>query len=140
MDSLFWSRLHGGATHFPIAFIFGSALFDSLGFFLRESATRRNFNAMGYWLVILAALGSVGAVISGLLLSKGVIGGSGMMLRHHLFVWPSFAFLVGLGTWRWLVGDTPSHRAFTIYLLLVGLTCLLVTAAGFFGGEMLLGK
>ena len=33
MNSLFWSRAHGVATHFPIALILGATLFDLLAFF-----------------------------------------------------------------------------------------------------------
>src|SRR6266849_2293340 len=116
MNSLFWSRMHGGATHFPIALIFGAAFFDMLGFFLCQSPKQREFTVTGYWLVILGALGSFGAVFSGLALSKWEIGGTGLVLRHHLFVWPSFAFIVGLATWRFLVWNQPSRRALGIYL------------------------
>jgi uncharacterized membrane protein len=94
---------------------------------------------MGYWLVILGALGSFGAVFSGLVLSKGVLGGTGAVLRHHYFVWPAFVLIVGLGTWRFLVGRDPSRRAFTLYLGTMLIGCSLMGAAGFFGGEMLLG-
>ena len=90
MNSLFWSRAHGGATHFPIALILGATLFDLLAFFSPRSAKRREFNAIGYWLVILGALGSFGAVFTGLALSKWTVGGTGLILRHHLFVWPAF--------------------------------------------------
>ena len=29
MSSIFWADFHGGVTHFPFAFIFAAALFDS---------------------------------------------------------------------------------------------------------------
>src|SRR5690242_20080339 len=104
MTSLFWSRLHGAATHFPIAFIFAAALFDALGFLGRaDKKPRHEFQVIAYWLALLAVLGSFGAVFSGLALSHWKIGGEGLLLRHHLFVWPSFALLVALGTWRFLV-------------------------------------
>jgi hypothetical protein len=31
-----------------------------------------------------------------LALSKWKVGGTGLLLRHHLFVWPAFALVVGL--------------------------------------------
>jgi uncharacterized membrane protein len=139
MNSLFWSRMHGGATHFPIALIFAAAFFDALGFFWRKSSRRREFSVLGYWLVILGALGSFGAVFSGLALSKWTIGGTGLVLRHHLFVWPAFALIVGLGTWRFLVGCDPSRRAIAFYLITMIAGCGFVATAGFFGGELLLG-
>ena len=140
MNSLFWSRLHGGATHFPIALVFGAALFDILSFVYRGSRRRRDFGVIGFWLVILGALGSFGAVFSGLALSKWQIGGTGQLLRHHLFVWPAFALIVGLATWRTLVGYHPTRRAFGVYLGTLLISCAVIGAAGFFGGELLLGQ
>lgn len=139
MDSLFWSRMHGGATHFPIALVLGAALFDTLGFVAR-SPKAGEFRVIGYWLMILGALGSFGAVFSGLALSKWVIGGTGLVFRHHLFVWPAFALIVALGTWRYLVGRDPSRRALLLYLMTMFVCCALIVTAGFFGGELLLGQ
>jgi uncharacterized membrane protein len=139
MNSLFWERAHGGLTHFPIALIFAAAFFDVLAFFCRKPAKQRDFKAVGHWLVIIGALGSFGAVFSGLVLSKWTIGGTGAVLLHHLFVWPAFALIVGLATWRLLVGNNPSRRAFAVYLATMIVACGLIGVAGFFGGEMLLG-
>ena len=36
MNSLFWSRVHGGATHFPIAFILGAGFSAVTGFVSAE--------------------------------------------------------------------------------------------------------
>jgi uncharacterized membrane protein len=139
MNSLFWERAHGGITHFPIALIVAAAFFDTLAFFWRRPAKQHNFKTIGYWLVILGALGSFGAVFSGLALSKWTVGGTGAVLRHHLFVWPAFALIVGLATWRFLVGNSPSRRALAMYLVTMFVGCALIGTAGFFGGEMLLG-
>jgi uncharacterized membrane protein len=138
MSSIFWARLHGGATHFPIAFIFGAALFDGLGFF--RSSKQREFQTTGYWLLILGGLGSFGAVFSGLAASKWNACGKGLLLQHHLFVWPAFALIVGLATWRAVVNDSPSRRAFCIYLSIMAIACALMGAAGFTGGEVLVGR
>jgi uncharacterized membrane protein len=140
MGPAFWSRIHGGATHFPIALVFAAALFDALGFFLPKHQARAQFNTVSYWLAILAAVSSFGAVISGLILSNGNIGGSGLLLRHHLFVWPAFALIIALGTWRSLVGQQASRRALRIYLSAMFIACGLIGIAGFFGGELLLGR
>jgi uncharacterized membrane protein len=63
-----------------------------------------------------------------------------LLLEHHLFVWPAFALIVGLTSWRIATGQSPSRRAFTIYLLLLATACALVGAAGLSGGELLLGQ
>jgi uncharacterized membrane protein len=138
MSSIFWTRLHGGATHFPIAFIFGAALFDALGFFC--SSRQREFQTTGYWLLILGGVGSFGAMFSGLVTSKWNACGQGLLLQHHLFVWPAFALIVGLTTWRVAVGASPSGRAFGIYFSVLTIACALVGAAGYTGGELLLGR
>ena len=140
INSLFWSRMHGAATHFPIALLFAATLFDAIGFFLRGAHRRREFTVLGYWLAILGALSSFGAVFSGLALSRWTVGGTGLLLRHHVFVWPAFALLVALGTWRFLVGCETSRRALGIYLAAMFAGCALISAAGFFGGELLLGR
>jgi uncharacterized membrane protein len=139
MNSLFWERAHGSLTHLPIAFIFAAALFDALAFIRPHSAMGGEFKAIGYWLVILGAVGCFGAVLSGLVLAKGIIGGTGTVLRHHYFVWPAFTVIVGLATWRFLVGRNSSRRGSTLYLAVMLVACSLIGAAGFFGGEMLLG-
>jgi len=138
LSPLFWSRIHGGTTHFPIALIFSAAVFESLGFFLRESPKGRDLSATGYRLVILAAVSSFAAVFTGLALSEWKIGGTGFLLRHHLFVWPAFALIVALATWRSLVGNSPTRNAFAMYLSGIVIACALIGAAGFFGGEILL--
>lgn len=138
MTALFWERLHGGATHFPIALVFGSALFDAFALFARPSGSKeREFSRAGYWLVLLGAAGSIGAVFSGLALSRWSVAGAGSMLRHHLFVWPAFALVTGLAAWRWAVRNEPTpRRAFAIYLWLIAITFLLICVAAFYGGEM----
>jgi uncharacterized membrane protein len=140
LTSLFWARAHGGATHFPIALVFASAFMDALGFYWHNSPRKRQLSAAGYLLIVLSAFGCLGAVATGLALSQWQIGGTGLTLRHHLVVWPAFALIVGLGTWRCLVGNRPSRRGFRIYLVVVLIACALIGLAGFFGGEMLLGR
>jgi mono/diheme cytochrome c family protein len=61
-------------------------------------------------------------------------------LFHHLFVWPAFALLVGLGAWRALVGDKASPRGFAIYLAVLFLTAGLMAGAGYWGGELILNS
>src|SRR5260370_38954107 len=90
MDSIFWLRVHGGTTHFPIALVFGAAFFETIG--LLSSSRQRDFRIAGYWLLVLGGISSFGAVFSGLALSKWTISGKSLLLQHHLFVWPAFAF------------------------------------------------
>ena len=139
MNSLFWERAHGGLTHFPIALIFVATLFDILALFWHRSLRRGDYNAIGYWLAILAAVGAVAAVFSGLALSKWQVGGTGLVRLHHLFVWPAFILILALVTWRVAAGNRFSRRGFASYLIAACCACALIGAAGFVGGEMLLG-
>ena len=140
MNSLFWERAHGGLTHFPIALIFVATLFDLLSLVRDRSSKGRDFKAIGYWLVILAALGAIAAVFSGLGLSKWKIMGTGLMRLHHLFVWPAFGLILALTAWRVAVRNEFARRAFVSYLITACCACALIGAAGFVGGEMLLGE
>jgi mono/diheme cytochrome c family protein len=138
MNSLFWERAHGGLTHFPIALIFVATLFDALSFFRDRLPRSRNFSEIGYWLVILAGIGAVGAVTSGLALSKWKFVGTGLVRLHHLFVWPAFVLILALVLWRVAARNEFSRRAFASYLIAACCACALIGGAGFVGGEMLL--
>jgi mono/diheme cytochrome c family protein len=140
MNSLFWERAHGGLTHFPIALIFVATLFDVASFFRGRMKGGRDFNAIGYWLVILAGIGAVGAVASGLVLSKWQVLGVGLVRLHHLFVWPAFVLILALVLWRVAARNEFSRRAFGFYLVAACCACALIGAAGFVGGEMLLAE
>jgi uncharacterized membrane protein len=138
MNSIYWIHLHGGVTHFPIAFVFGAALFETLGFIFRSK--QREFGTIGSWLLLLAGLSGFGAMFSGLATSKWNPCGKGLLLQHHLFAWPSFALIVALATWRLAVGANPSRAAFLVYLSIMVVACALVSGAGFSGSNVLLGR
>ena len=141
IDPTLWPKLHGAATHFPVALTFCATFLDGLAFVWPGASPRKSqLRAAGYWTVILGALGTFPAVISGLVLARGEAWGQGALLRHHLFVWPAFALLVGLGFWRGVVNDQSSRRGFAAYLAVLFLTAALMAAAGFWGGELLLNS
>jgi uncharacterized membrane protein len=139
MDQTFWIRMHGASTHFPIALVLTSMLFDMLGHVWPEQDRRRELHAAGFYLIVLAALSSFGAVLSGLVISQWKIVGTGLTEKHHLFVWPAFALMIALAVWRILTRHGPSRRGFGIYLAAMALTAALIAAAGYWGGEMLIG-
>ncbi len=141
MSSALWAKMHGGTTHFPIALIMASTLFDLAGFFVPDNpakSRRAGLHAAGCYTLILGALGGLGAVASGLVMSKGQLFGHGNLARHHLFLWPAFGMLIGLAVWRIVVRDRASARAFKIYLAGSMLTAVLMAATGYWGGELLL--
>ncbi len=141
IDPTLWPRLHGASVHFPVALAMAAALFDGLGYLWpKSSPLKAQLHSAGYFTIILGALGTFPAVLSGLLMTKGQVLGHDALLFHHVFVWPAFALLVGLGVWRALVGDKITFRGFTVYLTLLVLAAGLMGGAGYWGGELLLNS
>ena len=139
MNPIFWARMHGGTTHFPIALLMVSVVFDHAGFWWRTELGRREFRALGFYSLLIAAAASPFAVLSGIALSKGKLMGSGTLLLHHLFIWPAFSLLVGLAVWRLVVRERASRRASRWYLVLVTIAAAAMMGAGYWGGEMIIG-
>ena len=133
--------MHGGTTHFPIALVMASALFDLAGLFVPENSEksrRAGFRAAGFYSLILGGLGALGAIVSGLVISHGQLWGRGNLAHHHMFLWPAFGLLTSLAVWRLVVGNHASNRAFRIYLGVAFVTAAFMGAAGYWGGELLL--
>ncbi len=138
MNSSLWARLHGGSTHFPIGLLIASFLFDFGAYVARRDPLTRDLHAAAFYSLLLAALASFAAVFTGLMLTRWQVGGAGNLAKHHLFLWPSFALLVGLAMWRLVVKDRASRPAFGAYLLVAAVGAVLMGIAGYWGGEMLL--
>ncbi len=139
LDSSIWPKIHGGSTHFPVALSIAAALFESAAFLLPETSSQKpRLHAAGYFAILLAGAGTFPAVLSGLVIAEGKPLGRDVLLLHHLFVWPAFALLAGLAVWRALAGERPG--AFGVYLAILCLTAVLTSAAGYWGGELLLNS
>ncbi len=117
-----------------------SVLFDHAGFWWRDEVRRREFRAVGFYSLLIAAAASPAAVLSGIALSKGILLGTGMLALHHYFIWPAFGLLIGLAVWRLVVRERASRRAGGYYLALASLTLVAMMTAGYWGGEMTIGK
>jgi uncharacterized membrane protein len=140
MNQVFWARMHGGATHFPIALLLVSVFFDHAGFWWRDELRRQEFRAVGFYSLLIAAAAAPAAVISGIALSKGILLGTGMLALHHYFIWPAFSLLIGLAVWRVVTREHASRRARGCYLALASVTLVAMMSAGYWGGEMLIGR
>jgi uncharacterized membrane protein len=140
MESAIWAAIHGATTHFPIALILCSGGADALGFALAGRPVVRDLHAVGYWTMLLGATGTVPAVFSGLVMTKGNLLGHGALRMHHLFVWPAFALITGLATWRLIVGRRATRGRFAGYLLGVGCAVSCTLAAGYWGGELMMAR
>lgn len=140
MDAAIWSRAHGATVHFPIALALGSGVFDAAAFALGPRPLARELRAAGYWMLVLGALGSVPAVLSGLLMTRGSLLGHGALRMHHLFVWPAFALLLALAAGRICLGDRLTRQLLAVHLVLIAVTAGLMAGAGYWGGELLLTR
>lgn len=140
MNQTFWARMHGGATHFPIALLMVSVAFDHAGFWWRDESRSREFRAFGFYSLLIAGGASPFAVVSGIALSKGILLGTGMLALHHYFIWPAFGCLIGLAAWRLVTRERASRSARGFYLALATLTLAAMMSAGYWGGEMIIGK
>jgi uncharacterized membrane protein len=138
MDATIWAKAHGATTHFPLALALCSGALDAAAFALAGRPAGRDLHAAGYWTMVLGALGSVPAVLSGVLMTKGSVVGHGALRMHHLFAWPAFSLLVALATWRVLVGRRATRPLLAGYLCLVVVAAGLISAAGYWGGEMMI--
>lgn len=139
MNNSLWARMHGGVTHFPIAMLIASMLFDLIGYGLNREPVSRDLHAASFYALMLGALASFAAVLSGLLLSRFEVFGSGSLGKHHTFLWPAFALLIGLAVWRLIVRDRASRRAFACYLAVSIVATVLMSGAGYWGGELMMG-
>ena len=133
----FWANIHGGSTHFPIALLFSSFLFDAAGYGLhRKPAISRDLHGAAFYALLLGALASFAAVLSGLIISAWQFTGGGALAKHHLFVWPAFGLIVALAVWRLIVRDAASRPAYGGYLVASLVATVLMLAAGYWGGEL----
>ena len=133
-----WDKLHGATTHFPIALLLFSTLCDFVSVMFKKLPFARGLRLVSFYGLVVAALGSLGAVVSGIALTKGDLWGRGYLGWHHRFVWPAFGLLMALAVWRLVVRCEMSRVGLCIYLLFMLLASGFVAAAGYFGGEILL--
>jgi uncharacterized membrane protein len=137
VEPTIWSKLHGAATHFPIALMLVSAFCDGASLIPGDADRQRGFRFAATITIALGALGSYAAVASGLVMAKWQVWGHGTLLRHHQFVWPAFALMTGLATWRVIARQQGEARPTAIYLALMLLAAALMSGAGYWGGELL---
>ena len=70
-----WDKLHGAMTHFPIALLLFSTACDFVSVTLKKLPFARELRLASFYALAVAAMASLAAVISGIALSKGDLGG-----------------------------------------------------------------
>src|ERR1700740_911590 len=133
-----WDKLHGAMTHFPIALLLFSTACDFVSVTVKNLPFARGLRLVSFYGLAVAALASLGAVVSGIALTKGDMWGRGDFGCRHAFVWTAFGLLLALAVWRLVVRDAVSRTGLCLYLILMLLASGLVAAAGDFGGGLLL--
>jgi uncharacterized membrane protein len=133
-----WDKLHGAMTHFPIALLLFSTACDFVSVAFKKLTFARGLRLVSFYGLAVAALAALGAVVSGIALTKGDMWGRGDFGWHHRFVWPAFGLLVALAVWRLVVREAMSRTGLCLYLTFMLLASGLIAAAGYFGGELLL--
>ncbi|HXJ57193.1 MAG TPA: c-type cytochrome [Verrucomicrobiae bacterium] len=138
MSATFWQHIHGGSTHFPIVLLLASVVFDFAAWRARDESMRRGLHAAGFGSAVVGMLGGLGAVVAGLIMTRGRVLGAGAERLHHQFVWPAVVACAVFVGWRlFRSGRIPQGRI-GLYLAGMGVASLLMVGAGYSGGEMLL--
>jgi uncharacterized membrane protein len=137
MDPNFWVDMHGATTHFPIAMIFTACLCDAAALCVWQKPAAGSLRTAGKYAAIIAAFGSLPAVVSGLAMTHGDMLGHDALRWHHIFVWPAFALMIGAAVWRSLVREQISRRGYAGYVGVVCALAGLIAATGYWGGELL---
>jgi uncharacterized membrane protein len=137
IDPSIWSKLHGAFTHFPVALMLVSVFCEIAARLLPRREWQNHLHATASVTLVLGAIGSYAAVFTGLVTAKWQPWGHATLLRHHQFVWPAFALMTGLATWRILGRPNLSRTSSAAYLALMCLAAVLIAIAAYWGGEML---
>ena|ERR1700688_4822169 len=72
-----WDKLHGAMTHFPIALLLFSTACDFVSVAFKKLTFARGLRLVSFYGLAVAALASLGAVVSGIALTKGDMWGRG---------------------------------------------------------------
>jgi uncharacterized membrane protein len=137
MSSAFWAEVHGATTHFPVVLALTALAGDAAAVGLWHRPAGPALRVTSPWIHAVAALSTVPAVVSGLVLTRGDLWGEGALRWHHRLVWPAVALVTGAVVWRLLVRDTLSRRGHAAFLSVSAGVALLVVGGARFGGELL---
>ncbi|MBI3595405.1 MAG: DUF2231 domain-containing protein [Nitrospirae bacterium] len=128
-------HLHPMLVHFPIALFFTSFFFDILFRFTRK----KEFQKMGYYILILAVITGALAAGAGILI-EDKIESSGISERqiddHKGFAMVALVIFVVLLVFRFFKKGDLSGQVFNLYILLSFVAILLLSYAAFKGGKL----
>lgn len=134
------SPLHPILVHFPIALFTVSLAADVIGR-LRSSVTA---NTLGFWCLVLAALGAVGTVAAGFsdMVRADLAEATHRFVHLHrdigLVLLAGLLLLAGWRGWVWR-RRPPADRAGWPYLLSASAVFAVLVFQGWFGGQLVYG-
>ncbi len=137
MSAPFWAEVHGATTHFPVVLTLVALTCESVAALRWSSPHSSAWRVAGAIVLGAAALSTVPAVASGLVLSRGELWGEGALRLHHRFVWPAFALIIALGVARGLMHRTITRSVHGCFVGGLILSVGLMTAAARYGGALL---
>jgi uncharacterized membrane protein len=130
------SHLHPMLVHFPIALLLWGFLADVASIFFKKEAC---LSKIGFYLLLIGALTSVSAVLSGVLFTSEMSGAAGDVKNtHEILAWFTAGTALVAAAFRvYIVSQKKEETilkwaAFIIY----GLATILVSITGFFGGTL----
>jgi uncharacterized membrane protein len=131
-----WPRLHAALNDLPAALLLAAVLFDLAGAITKRPALR----TVGFWTLVLGAVGAAAAVVSGLQAEEHIAHGEAVhrvMETHEELALITLGIFAVLALWRIVrenrMGST--ERTVTLALSLGGVAFLLVTAV--YGGRLM---
>ena len=139
--SLFFSGLasldniHPVLVHFPIAFLSGFFLMDTLGTLFKKTLWRSIASYLLYWGTFAAAL----TVLAGFSAADSVAHGDNVheIMENHEHIGIAILVLAsGLSLWRYLAGEIMTGVKNTGFLILATLLCVLIISGADLGGLM----
>lgn len=128
-------NIHPLVVHFPIAYLFGSALFYGLAGLFRKGEWAK----IGFWLLILGILSLGTAVASGLYAEPGVMVARSVRLNllepHKRFMIVTSGLGAFLAVWAVLARPLPT-KGRPVFFILFFLMLLSLTWGADLGGRM----
>jgi uncharacterized membrane protein len=129
---------HPLIVHFPIAFIYGAALF----YFLAWITASEKLQWTALWMLLLGALSAAAALISGFYAAPGLMVSQSVrheLLSHHKHLMVAASILTGVLT-VWALASRPMPTRARVFFMAGLLAVMLLIAAGAdLGGEMVYG-
>jgi uncharacterized membrane protein len=130
-----WPRLHAALNDLPAALLLAAVLFDLAAGMTKRPALR----TVGFWTMVLGAVGAAAAVLSGLQAEEHIAHGEAVhrvMETHEELGLITLGIFAVLALWR-IVRESrmgSRERAVSVGLSLVGVAALFATAT--YGGRL----